>query len=594
MRGFVLLFDTQPATPLDSDDALVQRLAQWESGCGSTRVKRLEHPHCRLYRYTASDAVAAEFNQRAWHTPDALWLWTGPRVDMTSEGLLMAPLSHDVAALAAQAVAAPGVMDTAVCVSYRAAEHSLMVKTDVLSATAVFWTRQGRWLLLSNSSLMLARLVRAQINPVAASEFLASGSIYANSSLYSGIGTLRPATVQVFTTGGAVASQEYWNLAELPFNTLTAAQACESIVVELDQDFQALDATGKTFILDLTGGYDSRTNLGFALRNLKHFQTTVTGRAGDEDVVLSAALARHFKLTHTVVEPAAPDDPGTAGRLADSVLMTDLEYDITEYARIYKAQTQFDSLHQPSIHGSGGGDIARNIILRPKYCDTTPDGRLVVEPLIQQRFRSLIPAAMGRAGLPIADWTPHMRQRIAAHDCPDLPAYVRLDIIYLRMRMQFWQGRIGSSTNRFRSSFSPWTNRRVLEAMLSTHWKQRDHQMLSRQLLRALHPELSRVGISRGEPAGPGLLDVFSGLPARLRYYAGRIEARLGKPAAAPTDPTAYRHLAAKWEEVLTPVLKPEALSALLSASGPATQPQVLGRLVTLAQVPENLNAAFR
>ena len=96
-----------------------------------------------------------------------------------------------------------------------------------------------------------------------------------------------------------------------------------------------------------------------------------------------------------------------------------------------------------------------------------------------------------------------MRARIAMHDVSHLPAYVRLDIIYLRMRMQFWQGRIGSSTNRFRASFSPWTNRRVLEAMLTTNWKERDHQMLSRLFLRALHPDLSRVGVARGEPAGP-------------------------------------------------------------------------------------------
>ena len=186
-----------------------------------------------------------------------------------------------------------------------------------------------------------------------------------------------------------------------------------------------------------------------------------------------------------------------------------------------------------------------------------------------------------------------MRARIAEHDVPHLPAYVRLDIIYLRMRMQFWQGRIGSSTNRFRSSFSPWTNRRVLEAMLTTHWKERDHQMLSRLFLRALHPDLSRVDVARGEPAGPSFWDVVRGMPRRLRYFAGRVSARLGWSRMAPADPAMYRHLVPRWEEIVGHVLRPDAVSALIATGGPATQPQVLGRLVTLAHVNDRLNAPF-
>jgi hypothetical protein len=200
---------------------------------------------------------------------------------------------------------------------------------------------------------------------------------------------------------------------------------------------------------------------------------------------------------------------------------------------------------------------------------------------------------LGRSDLPIANWVAHIRARIAEHDAPHLPAYVRLDIIYLRMRMQFWQGRIGSSTNRFRSSFSPWTNRRVLEAMLTTHWKERDHQMLSRLFLGALHPELSRVGVARGEPAGPSSWDVIRGTPARLRYFAGRLSARAGWARTAAADPALYRHLVPKWEEIVEDMLCPGAVSTLIATGGPATQPQVLGRLVTLAHVKDSLNAPY-
>ena len=161
MRGFVVLFNTQPEVPRTQDDALEQRLAQWEAGFAPNRVTRLDQPNCRFYLFTANDAIPAEFNQRARRTPNELLLWTGPRVDMTAADLLQAPISHDLTELAAATLAFPGALDTAVCVSYRAAAHSLIVKTDALNATFVYWARSGRWLLLSNSSLTLARLIRA-------------------------------------------------------------------------------------------------------------------------------------------------------------------------------------------------------------------------------------------------------------------------------------------------------------------------------------------------------------------------------------------------------------------------------------------------
>ena len=80
---------------------------------------------------------------------------TGPRVDMTAADLLQPPISHDLTELAAATLASPGTLDTAVCVSYRATAHSLIVKTDALNATFVYGARSGWWLLLSNSSLTL-------------------------------------------------------------------------------------------------------------------------------------------------------------------------------------------------------------------------------------------------------------------------------------------------------------------------------------------------------------------------------------------------------------------------------------------------------
>jgi hypothetical protein len=590
MRGFVVVFDSQQAATGQRNATLEERLTQWERNFRPNCLRRCDRPGCSFYLYTAITSVPAEFNQRLSVTPDETRLWVGPRVDMTDPALFAWPCPNDFDKLLYSVRDLPTALDTAVFLNYRFDAQSLSVKTDLLNSTFIYWTRFEKWLLLSNSSLTLAKLTGSGVDWVSAAEFLASGSIYGNNSLYRGIQTLKPSTLYQFGQGDSVCAHEYWRLHTLPFETLSGREACQRIVENLDKDFDVLNATGKTFILDLTGGYDSRTNVGFAIRRLKSFQTTVSGLPGDEDVVLSSAIARHFGFKHHVTRPMTSDDPHRLEYVADAALLTDLEYNVVEYAGIYHAQRQFDTLNEPSIHGSAGGDIARNIILRREFYDKTPVGNLIVEPLIDQRFRNLIPKALGRPDLPIADWVDHMRARIAEHDFTDLPAFARLDILYLRMRMQFWQGRIGSSTNRFRASLSPWTNRRVLEIMLCTRWKDRRHQMLSRLLLKALHPDLSRLAIARGEAAGPSRWSALVAFPARLRYYRSRLSIRFGSTSTLPAvKASMYDHFAPKWEEIVPNILRPEALS-VMKTSGLTVHPQVLGRLVTLAHVKDNLD----
>src|SRR6266851_2358609 len=585
MRGFVVALDCHPET---GNTMLDLQLAQWEKSFSPGCLTRTVNPGCRVYLFTRDAATPVQFNQKIYETSEGIRLWIGPRVDITDEVLLLSPLSADFDKFFSGISGLPFALDTAIVFNYCSPRHSLLVRTDPLNSTFIYYTRTARYLLLSNSSLTLAQLIGAPVNWVAASEFLASGCIYGNYSLYEGIRSLKPAHLYEFTQTTSRES-EYWTLSALLFNTLSASEACQRIVEELDKDFASLNASGRNFVLDLTAGYDSRTNVGFAIRNLKNFQTTVSGAPGDEDVVLSSHIARHFGFKHVVTPFLSSEDSRQLDYIARAAWLTDLEYDVIQYSQIYNAQTQFDTLNQPSIHGSAGGDIARNIILRREFCDPSPEGRLVLEPLIEQRFRNLIPSALGLSHLPIADWFSHMCGRIAEHDHPELPAFARLDILYLRMRMQFWQGRIGSSTNRFRSSFSPWTNRRVMETMLITKWKEKRRQMLSRLFLAALHPDLARLPVARGEAAGPTAWSTLVALPARMRYFAGRVGWRLGwNQPRIEGKSSVFDHFGPKWEAVLGNLLRPEAAKNL-KASRLLDHPLVLGRLVTLAHLEDSL-----
>src|SRR5262249_35418539 len=94
MRGFLVLFDGQKGRPHD-DDALEKRVAEWQR-MGGSRVRRLEHPDCRFYLFTAVEAIPAEFNQRLTSTPDEILLWVGPRIDITASEVLKGPESHEL------------------------------------------------------------------------------------------------------------------------------------------------------------------------------------------------------------------------------------------------------------------------------------------------------------------------------------------------------------------------------------------------------------------------------------------------------------------------------------------------------------------
>ena len=115
--------------------------------------------------------------------------------------------------------------------------------------------------------------------------------------------------------------------------------------------------------------------------------------------------------------------------------------------------------------------------------------------------------------------------------------------------------------------------------------------MLSRLFLRELHPDLTKLAVARGEASGPTLWSTAVALPARLRYYAGRLIIRFGWTATlVPVKPSLYDHFAPTWEGIIENVLKPEGVNAI-KKSGIAAHPQVLGRLVTLAHTTDALKA---
>src|SRR5262245_42296620 len=101
MKGFVVLFDTQPQFPMfEEDDAVERRLRKWRLSFCPTGLTILRLERCQFYLFSANKSIPKEFNQFTRQTPTELLLWIGPRVDITDVELLKGPTSHNVKDLA--------------------------------------------------------------------------------------------------------------------------------------------------------------------------------------------------------------------------------------------------------------------------------------------------------------------------------------------------------------------------------------------------------------------------------------------------------------------------------------------------------------
>jgi hypothetical protein len=110
-----------------------------------------------------------------------------------------------------------------------------------------------------------------------------------------------------------------------------------------------------------------------------------------------------------------------------------------------------------------------------------------------------------------------------------LPNTVQMDYTYLNMRMQRWQGRIASSTNRLWPCVSPFSFRSVLEPVLATQASVRRRSGLVRRMLARFQPTWAEFPLEHGYPAMPfGWRNCYRFAPL-VRYYGERVLSRIQK-----------------------------------------------------------------
>lgn len=389
--------------------------------------------------------------------------------------------------------------------------------TDIIGSCHCFVRSLGNVLSLSTSSLLLAGLHQAKLDPTASQEFLRTGVIYEDRTLFQDIRKLQPASVYRVEGNQLYSVCSYWSLRDLDFESLGAKQAVGMLAENLTVVAKKISARFPSPICDLTGGYDSRAVVAAFVTSGVNFSTTVSGAHDSPDAVVSAGLAKMLRLRHQCIARATNLSFAT---LVQAIQLTDGEYDPFEYSGTMKVHENLSEGNDISINGSFG-ELARGYwweLLQPRIgAPNAFDARRVAA----RRFAPLsTDASLFPPDLRI-DLIDHFTQIIkrANTGLESHPNTAMMDNVYLALRMQRWQGRIASSTNQIWPCLSLFLFRSVLETILKTHHKIRHRSLLIRMLLNQIQPEMASFPLEHGYPAAPfSALNSYKFLPLVLHY----------------------------------------------------------------------------
>lgn len=382
-----------------------------------------------------------------------------------------------------------------------AGSRATLVITDVVGSLHFYCRQTNSGTALSTSSRALARLASVTLDPTGCDEFISTGVMYEERTFYKEVRKLPPATISTFLDGKLADRSSYWAPAELNPDSLSAEDARERLWETLSIAVHQINGNFDSVVCDLTGGYDSRAVLAAFLGGDKRFATVVSGPEESQDVTVSAGLAEMLDLQHLHYPGSA--SPITAEEQKCILRATDGECDLTEYIHVARIHRDLSRQFAISINGSFG-ELARGYWWELLFPSTGKCRKLDSRRLAQRRYVTGSQSTLLQSHLHF-DLVTHFqgvvdRTIAGLEGCPNT---FQMDITYLRMRMQRWQGRLASSTNQIWPCLSPFMFRPVLETMLQARSAARRRSLLIRLMLARYQPPLANYPLEHGYPAQP-------------------------------------------------------------------------------------------
>lgn len=376
---------------------------------------------------------------------------------------------------------------------------------------------------ICTSSMALSET--GQLDPVGCYEFITTGIIYEDRSLWVGVHKISQATLIELDHGRIHNTTTYWNFADAFTRTLTLDEAGEVLKSAMRDTLKTIGASSNSPLLaDLTGGYDSRLLLLGMLESGVQFDNTVVGAESSADVVVARRIAERLGLNlHAMPEI----DHFDHDEFLDAIRLGDGEINAFEYANIKRNQAPFVTGHAASLNGSFG-EVARGYwweLIWPKLNACKPlDGAM----LSKKRFAAL-PFTEVFNNRPVESLVHHLAGVVTRAVAPaqGLPLTAQMDCAYLGIRMQRWQGRIASNTNQIWPAMAPLGMTAILTPMLAAKPEARIRSLLPRHIFRKYHPALADMPLEHGFPPTEATLANLHRFTPLLGYYGHKVVSKL-------------------------------------------------------------------
>ncbi len=414
--------------------------------------------------------------------------------------------------------------------------NETVIATDLVGSCHCFVRTWPGVAAVAGSSIVLSAISDCEIDPVACQEFLCTGVVYEDRTLYREIRKLGPASFYHFRRGKLETVRRYWDVSYVDPDSLSGPEAVREFAEKLVGAGRRIGASCERPVCDLTGGYDSRLLVAALMKAGFPFSTVVTGHPNSPDVVVSKGLAGIAELRHLHLSSGPVD---SHQQLLNALQVTDGEYDIVEYARVWDIHHRLSQEFGISLNGSFG-EVARGYWWELLFPSAGAHRALDSAKIARLRFAagnydtSLFPS---RTRLDLASHFTEVIDR-TNRGLAGLPNSLQLDNVYLMMRMQRWQGRIASSTNQIWPCLSPFLFRSVLESMLRTATHLRRRGLLARQTIAKLEPRFASYPLEHGYPPVPFSLRTSYRFLPLVKLYAKKSVSRLASRAGMRWPPS--------------------------------------------------------
>jgi hypothetical protein len=455
--------------------------------------------------------------------------------------------------------------------------------------------RSGRTY-VATSSLVLARHLRCDPDPLGARLFLRSGNQFGPATHWHGVKRLDPGTLLNFDSGRP-AHRTYWR-AEVDERVRgmgfrqTVDHCAEVVVATVANRLRSRPC----LTADLTGGYDSRLVTAVLNAGALRFEAVTSGEQETVDVRLAREVAdagrfgwRQQRLPERW--ELGPD------QLAEAIGWGDGALEALQLSEVLWRQAERSETCGTLVAGGGGEHFGPYPWLQ-EFAQAGRSRTVHYDRLMRMRVLPPSDLSMVRDAS-TSDVEEYVRSSLSRRAEPysDQPNTTQLDAIYAYKSTGHFGAYRSASAAHLRAEI-PCYYREVFSAAFSAHHRWRNAHRLHRALIERLQPRMAAVATERGGPAEvlrPSNALRFSPYYLRLGATAVRKVLRRPAPATRPSDQVQAGYLGAvrrlRADGVLTPgsmrsgaLYEPRALEAFVARSEAPdfTGWSMLGRIATV------------